>query len=522
VHRYAFSSELRRMSTVAVSAADPSAAAWVLTKGAPEVVKALLADAPPGYDAAYRAHARRGFRVLALASKRLASAPSAAPPRAQAESGLVLRGFLVFASPLKPSTAAVISQLQKSSHRCVMITGDEVLTALHVARTLRMATKNQAAVCCLHQGKVAWHIVRDADDADDADDEFLPFDLEGLAGLAATHDIVVRGDALEACGAAAAAALCPVAVVFARVRPEGKELVVATLNASGLTTLMCGDGTNDVGALKRAHVGVSLAADGAADFAAADDLELLDPRLVKLGDASIASPFASKMSSIGCCVVIVRQGRCTLVTMLQVFKILALMCLVSAYMLSSLYLAGVKQGDTQMTFVGLLTAMLFFLASRAAPLDELSEKRPPRRVFELRPSVSIVAQFAVHLSALVFVVRLCEPYHRRDDPSNVPDGPFAPSVINTAVFLLSALVQLNTFATNYCGHPFMQSLSEHKALSRTLAASYAIFFVAATGLVPSLSRALQLVDAPSPAFRTSLLALLGADTTAVWALSLVI
>jgi manganese-transporting P-type ATPase len=133
--------------------------------------------------------------------------------------------------------------------------------------------------------------------------------------------------------------------VFARVSPKQKEYVITILKSLGYTTLMCGDGTNDVGALKHAHVGVALLANSESNNAEFEqnkkakineaqklhnevttarqspltqnqiaianaqkklndvlkELEEAEQsHIVKLGDASIASPFTYKKSSIQC------------------------------------------------------------------------------------------------------------------------------------------------------------------------------------------------------------------------------
>jgi len=46
--------------------------------------------------------------------------------------------------------------------------------------------------------------------------------------------------------------------VFARWSSNQKDFIISVFNKLGYWTLMWGDGTNDVGSLKRAHIGIAI------------------------------------------------------------------------------------------------------------------------------------------------------------------------------------------------------------------------------------------------------------------------
>jgi cation-transporting ATPase 13A1 len=88
----------------------------------------------------------------------------------------------------------------------------------------------------------------------------LSFSAATVVELAQTYDLSVSGASLAAAVAQDPAFWTHMECikVFARMSPDGKADVIKALKERGFTTLMCGDGGNDVGALKQADVGLAL------------------------------------------------------------------------------------------------------------------------------------------------------------------------------------------------------------------------------------------------------------------------
>jgi cation-transporting ATPase 13A1 len=484
--RFQFSSALKRQSSIAtVTKIDPETgkkakSTFVGVKGAPETIQKMLVKVPEDYEETFKYFTRNGSRVLALAYKYLSAESEIGSgkindlKRENVEAELTFAGFLVLHCPLKDDAKKAVRMLNESSHRVVMITGDNPLTAVHVAREVEIVDRDVLILDAPEHDQSGEKLVwRSVDDLTSIPvDPTKPLDKEILA----TKDLCVTGYALAKFKSQPAfLSLIRHTWVYARVSPKQKEEILMGLKELGYHTLMAGDGTNDVGALKQAHIGVALlngttedltkisehwrntkmkemyekqctmmkrfnqpnppvpvliahlyppgptnpnyekamireaekkgitaaitevkndgietvtspAAQALIDSGAkkpanamtkassmADSLatsmmeaELDDePPTIKLGDASVAAPFTSKLSNVIAIPNIIRQGRCTLVATIQMYKILALNCLISAYSLSVLYLEGIKFGDGQVTISGMLMSVCFLSISRA-------------------------------------------------------------------------------------------------------------------------------------------------------------
>jgi manganese-transporting P-type ATPase len=571
-HRFAFSSRLKRMTVLVTE--DNATEVYGVTKGAPETVKTFLSSVPDKYDEVYQHHMRLGRRVLAMASRNFGNANVAALKergRVAVEKDLTFCGFLVLDCPLKADSKYIISELKKSDHETVMITGDAVLTGAEVARQVGIIDKDCGPTYelqCRESDEVngsalsEFHFValnsttnldviplstsnlallRDMKDKLEAS-FCVSGSVMAMLGLSALKHASVDVDPIEFSRDDNNLLLHPavqevlkdlvqIISVYARHAPRQKEAIVAAYNLAGKHTMMTGDGTNDVGALKRAHVGISIisapeleAKQREATAAIAKEqrkekkarkegkakkkngrleeslrqLQATQNELdqVELGDASMASPFTSRAMSVKCCKDVLQQGRCTLVTMLTIYKILGVNCLVNALVLTKLHIHGVKQGDRQLTIIGIAVAALFLFVTRGKPLPTLSPKRPPSSVLCTQALLSIAAQFAVHFTFIMIATDTALAFVDPYDPSIIPDASFNPNVLNSCTFLLTMVATVNTFIVNYRGSPFMQNLKDNKLLLRSAQVCYAVIFACSLEVFPPLNDLFQIAAFP--------------------------
>jgi Mg2+-importing ATPase len=179
----------------------------------------------------YESLGNDGFRVLAVATRQL---PEKRLCTKDDEHELVLKGYVAFLDPPKPTAAQALKALDRSGVAVKILTGDNPVISRKVCRDV---------------------------------------------GL--TPDPMLLGDDIERLSDHELAEAAAKAVLFARVSPAHKDRVIRALRAKGHVVGFMGDGINDAPGLRAADVSISV--DTATDIAKESaELILLEKDLMVL------------------------------------------------------------------------------------------------------------------------------------------------------------------------------------------------------------------------------------------------
>ena len=228
----------------------------VFVKGSFERIKEISEpnSIPPDFDRVTAQLAREGCYVLAMAHLDLGEVDSDQVKdwtREQLESKVSFMGLVLFKNMLKPDTKDAIYRLKEGSTRTVMITGDNALTGIYIARSCGMIPDaNRVILADVVGEQVQWTDV-DSGQVADVDSALAgkglkPVELAvtGKAFNKLNQEGLMRNYLLDT-------------RIFARMTPDGKVKCVSLHMEKGITA-MCGDGGNDCGALRAAHVGIAM------------------------------------------------------------------------------------------------------------------------------------------------------------------------------------------------------------------------------------------------------------------------
>lgn len=137
VQQYQFSSTLQRMSIVCRELGNSSFEVFV--KGSPEMIISLSRSetVPNQIWDKLKEYTEKGYRVIGMGTKTLYDVPFNKIKelnRENIEIELEFIGLLVLENRLKPQTKSAINVLSEAGLKIVMITGDNIQTAVSVAR----------------------------------------------------------------------------------------------------------------------------------------------------------------------------------------------------------------------------------------------------------------------------------------------------------------------------------------------------------------------------------------------------
>lgn len=394
IRQFVFTSSLQRMSVITRTLG--SHCMDLYCKGAPEKIASLCKSStvPDDFHEVLQKYAKKGFRVIAVAWKQLEHKITwhhvQRIKRDQVECDLNFLGLIVLQNMLKPETTPVIHKLKGANIRIVMVTGDNILTAISVARDCAMVGPKDSVIMVNasppegdRPAMIKWEL--DVVDDDSSVSKSETSDTESYqainieAHVPSHYHFAMNGRSfgiVREYFPELLPKLCTRGTVFARMAPDQKSQLVEKLQEIGYYVGMCGDGANDCGALKTAHAGISLSE----------------------AEASVASPFTSKNPNIECVPTVIREGRAALVTSFGVFKYMALYSMIQFVTVIILYTIESNLSDIMFLYIDLIiTTTVAVLMGHTGAYHKLAPKGPKGSLSSVSNLFSIIVQILVVL-----------------------------------------------------------------------------------------------------------------------------
>ncbi|XP_019760935.2 polyamine-transporting ATPase 13A2 [Dendroctonus ponderosae] len=444
VKQFQFASALQRMCVIVRSPQQPNFE--VFCKGSPEKILSLCRpqSVPMEIHAKLREHTAQGYRVIGLATKQVGMdwGGVAHQPRDALEAELTFLGLLVLENRLKPQTARVIQTLKQAQLKVVMITGDNVQTAVTVARGCHIIDPSWTVVEIVAQPPtkqapptVGYHVMATPT---------APPVCRDVERGADRKCYVITGPAYATVAKhfpELMAKLMALGAVFARMTGAQKQHVVEQLKSLGYYVAMCGDGANDCGALKAAHVGISLSE----------------------AESSVASPFTSQEANISCAPQVIQEGRAALVTSFGVFQMM--LCYSLTEFTSVIILYGIDSNLSSFQFLFIdICLILNFAATfgRTRAHTRLAHQPPRTSLLSFVPICSMALFMLLAAGAQTFSFHYIQTFDWfvpfQYDPSAGGIAAFTPSYENYAVFCTSMFQYVTMAVTFSKGKPYRRPI----------------------------------------------------------------
>ncbi|EPR79692.1 P-type ATPase [Spraguea lophii 42_110] len=423
-----FNSKIMRMS-VKVSDGKQT---YLFCKGSAESIKGLLSEIPDEYQYTVEKYAKNGYRVLAMAYKKITEDNTKnnllmdkEKIRKHNENELTFLAFLVFVNKLKENTTNVITELKKAGIRTIISTGDNMLTAIAVAKECGII--GDLTKKANDQGKVHPFIKNeDSAELSHENSRYNIYEVTANDNIAYNpldkdeecSDVVYCVDGKHYENIREEKEIKEVlrkGVIFSRMNPTQKALLVEDLKKHlEYTTTFCGDGANDCGAIRASDVGITISEN----------------------EATVTSPFVSSIPNISSVKSIISDGRAAMINSLSNFKFIIITSLTQYITLTLLSVCFSFLSDIQTLHYDI--ALVFpstLIMTSILPSKNISDKKVKGLLFYM-PQIFIMVfinALFVFIATLIFVPNLIK--------NNLKfEGSFeTQATISTVLFFLTSI-----------------------------------------------------------------------------------